>query len=129
MATAEIDVDEVEASVFSEQRTRDSARIYRLKRELAEMRWRGGAVARPAPQVRRGPGARRRPGLGTVLPRRRRPPGSASGSPSSQFRRAAVLRVRRAPGRGISVHSERGHAQDLGVGGDHRRPDLVVIYG
>ncbi|MEZ5094921.1 MAG: magnesium and cobalt transport protein CorA [Nocardioides sp.] len=34
----EIDVDEVEASVFSEQRTRDSARIYRLKRELAEMR-------------------------------------------------------------------------------------------
>ena len=32
------DVDEVEASVFSEERTNDSARIYVLKRELAEMR-------------------------------------------------------------------------------------------
>jgi magnesium transporter len=34
----EVDVDEVEASVFSAERTRDSARIYVLKRELAEMR-------------------------------------------------------------------------------------------
>ena len=32
------DVDEVEGSVFSEQRTNDSKRIYLLKRELAEMR-------------------------------------------------------------------------------------------
>ncbi|MFD7072917.1 magnesium/cobalt transporter CorA [Nocardioides sp. NPDC059952] len=32
------DVDEVETSVFSNERTRDSARIYRLKRELAEVR-------------------------------------------------------------------------------------------
>jgi magnesium transporter len=32
------DVDEVEQSVFSTQRTNDSARIYVLKRELAEMR-------------------------------------------------------------------------------------------
>jgi len=32
------DVDEVEQSVFSTQRTNDSARIYILKRELAEMR-------------------------------------------------------------------------------------------
>jgi magnesium transporter len=32
------DVDEVEMSVFSEQRTNDSARIYVLKRELAEVR-------------------------------------------------------------------------------------------
>jgi magnesium transporter len=33
-----IDVDEVEASVFGAERTNDSARIYVLKRELAEMR-------------------------------------------------------------------------------------------
>ncbi len=33
-----IDVDEVEASVFATQRSNDSARIYVLKRELAEMR-------------------------------------------------------------------------------------------
>ena len=32
------DVDEVEASVFSDERTNDSARIYVLKRELAEVR-------------------------------------------------------------------------------------------
>ena len=32
------DVDEVETSVFSEERTNDSARIYILKRELAEVR-------------------------------------------------------------------------------------------
>jgi magnesium transporter len=37
-ASLEVDVDEVEASVFSPGRTDDSARIYVLKRELAEMR-------------------------------------------------------------------------------------------
>ncbi len=37
-AALEVDVDEVESSVFSEQRTRDSARIYTLKREIAEVR-------------------------------------------------------------------------------------------
>ena len=33
-----VDVDEIEASVFSSDRTHDSARIYVLKRELAEVR-------------------------------------------------------------------------------------------
>ena len=33
-----IDVDEIEASVFSDQRTNDSARIYTLKREISEVR-------------------------------------------------------------------------------------------
>jgi len=37
-ASVEIDVDEVEESVFSPGRSDDSARIYVLKRELAEMR-------------------------------------------------------------------------------------------
>jgi magnesium transporter len=37
-ASLEIDVDEVEASVFSTTRSDDSERIYVLKRELAEMR-------------------------------------------------------------------------------------------
>jgi magnesium transporter len=37
-ASLEIDVDEVEASVFSVDRSDDSERIYVLKRELAEMR-------------------------------------------------------------------------------------------
>jgi magnesium transporter len=33
-----VDVDEIEASVFSDARTNDSARIYTLKREIAEVR-------------------------------------------------------------------------------------------
>jgi len=38
MEELQIDVDEVETSVFSEKRTNDSGRIYTLKRELAEVR-------------------------------------------------------------------------------------------
>jgi magnesium transporter len=38
MTALEEDVDEVETSVFSAQRTNDSARIYTLKREIAEAR-------------------------------------------------------------------------------------------
>jgi magnesium transporter len=38
MSELEEDVDEVETSVFSAQRTSDSARIYTLKREIAEAR-------------------------------------------------------------------------------------------
>ncbi len=38
IACVEEDVDEVETSVFSNQRTNDSARIYTLKREIAEAR-------------------------------------------------------------------------------------------
>jgi magnesium transporter len=37
-AALEVDVDEVEQSVFADHRTNDSARIYRLKREIAEFR-------------------------------------------------------------------------------------------
>jgi magnesium transporter len=38
VAELQVDVDEVETSVFSERRTDDSNRIYILKRELAEVR-------------------------------------------------------------------------------------------
>ncbi|MGH3352985.1 MAG: magnesium/cobalt transporter CorA [Nocardioides sp.] len=38
MAGLTEDVDEVESSVFSDERTEDSARIYRLRREIAEVR-------------------------------------------------------------------------------------------
>jgi magnesium transporter len=37
-ASLDVDVSEVEDSVFSDERTRDSARIYVLKREIAEVR-------------------------------------------------------------------------------------------
>jgi magnesium transporter len=38
LSELQTDVDEVETSVFSPERTKDSARIYTLKRELAEVR-------------------------------------------------------------------------------------------
>ncbi|HET7173344.1 MAG TPA: magnesium/cobalt transporter CorA [Nocardioidaceae bacterium] len=41
------DVDEVELSVFSEERTRDSRRIYTLKREMAEFRRAVGPLRDP----------------------------------------------------------------------------------
>jgi magnesium transporter len=37
-ASVEVDVDEIESSVFSEDRTSDAERIYTLKREVLEMR-------------------------------------------------------------------------------------------
>jgi magnesium transporter len=37
-AAVEVDVDEIESSVFSRDRTSDAARIYTLKREVLEMR-------------------------------------------------------------------------------------------
>ena len=46
-ASLEVDVDEVEASVFSPARSDDSARIYVLKRELSEMRRAVGPLRDP----------------------------------------------------------------------------------
>ena len=46
-AALEVDVDEVEASVFSPERSDDSVRIYVLKREIAEMRRAVGPLKEP----------------------------------------------------------------------------------
>ncbi|HEU4514665.1 MAG TPA: magnesium/cobalt transporter CorA [Nocardioidaceae bacterium] len=46
-ASLEVDVDEVEASVFSPERSDDSVRIYVLKREIAEMRRAVGPLKEP----------------------------------------------------------------------------------
>jgi magnesium transporter len=46
-SSLEVDVDEVEESVFSPDRTQDSQRIYVLKRELAEMRRAVGPLREP----------------------------------------------------------------------------------
>jgi magnesium transporter len=45
--SVEVDVDEVETSVFSSQRTSDAARIYTLKREVLEMRRAIGPLKEP----------------------------------------------------------------------------------
>ena len=71
----QIDVDEVEASVFSTARTNDSARIYTLKRELAEVRRAVLPLREPMRALHRRRGPRRSsPEPRPLLPRRRRPP-------------------------------------------------------
>ena len=57
------DVDEVETSVFSNERTRDSERIYRLKRELAEVRRAVMPLREPIRRFYSG-----EPAVGTVAP-------------------------------------------------------------
>lgn len=51
------DVDEVETSVFSDERTQDSARIYRLRRELAEVRRAVMPLREPVRRFANGEGA------------------------------------------------------------------------
>jgi magnesium transporter len=53
-ASLEEDVDEVEYSVFSPERTNDSARIYVLKREVAEMRRAVFPLKEPMRQIAEG---------------------------------------------------------------------------
>ena len=69
-AALEVDVDEVETSVFSPSRTNDSVRIYTLKREIAEVRRAVLPLRDPDPTVRRRERAGDRQGRRTVLPRR-----------------------------------------------------------
>ena len=112
MDALEEDVDEVETSVFSAQRTNDSARIYTLKREIAEAR--RAVLPLREPMRRFATGAV--PGIDekrrAVLPRRARPP-----QPRRRDRRRAgpapLHGVRRPPGADLGP-AERGHAQDLG---------------
>ena len=106
------DVDEVEASVFSAERTNDSARIYTLKREIARGPPRGAAAARADAPVRAAA------------------PCAASDAEAAPFFRdvadhlarvaetvdtldPAVDGVRRPPGADLGA-AERRHAQDLG---------------
>ncbi len=61
--SVEIDVDEVENSVFSPDRTSDAERIYKLKREVLEMRRAVRPLRDPMEQFAHGdvPGSTRRP--------------------------------------------------------------------
>jgi magnesium transporter len=53
-ASLEVDVDEVEESVFSPERSDDSVRIYVLKREIAEMRRAVGPLKEPMARLASG---------------------------------------------------------------------------
>ena len=111
------DVDEVEISVFSEERTNDSARIYVLKRELAEVRRAVFPLREPINRFINGVVRGIDPEAGALLPRRRRPPVPGLGD-RRQPRLAAVHGVRGA--HGADQHpAERRHAADLG----HHRTD------
>ena len=83
LESLQVDVDEVEESVFSPERTNDSARIYTLKREIAEVRRAVMPLREPMRRFAAGVGARHPRRRGAVLPRRRRPPGPRRGRPST----------------------------------------------
>ena len=107
------DVDEVEQSVFSTERTNDSARIYVLKRELAEMRRAVLPLREPMNKFADGAVRGIHSDAGALLPRRRRPPAPGGGD-DRQPRLAALHRVR-GPHRADLDPAERRHAPD------HRR--------
>ena len=114
------DVDELEASVFSPERTDDIGRLYQLKRELMSLRRAVAPLEVPLQKL-----SERQI---DVVPDAMR----------SYFRDVLdhAIRVRDAVGgagraalvdpagvaRPDADDRQRGHAQDLGVGGHHRRP-------
>ena len=103
------------------QRTNDSARIYILKRELAEMRRAVMPLREPMSRFATGAVPRHPRGRRAVLPRRRRPP-QPGRRDHRRPRRAAVHRLRRPPRPDLGP-AERGHAEDLGRGRPRRRAD------
>ena len=72
-ASLEVDVDEVEQSVFSPQRSNDAARIYILKREMAEARRAVNPLREPMKRFAAGEVPGITAGGGPLLPRRGRP--------------------------------------------------------
>ena len=115
------DIEEVEAEVFSPEGANPVERIYRLRREVLEF----ARAALPAP-----PGAPRADAAGVpnidptahpVLPRRRRPRRPRR-RPDRGLRRAPRRRAAGEPDPGDRA-PERGHAEDLRLGRDHRRAD------
>ena len=113
------DVDEVETSVFSTERTNDSARIYVLKRELAEMR--------RAVMPLREPMNRFTAGSVTRHPQRRRRRTSATSpttSPAWRRRSTASTRCCPPPSRPTSRRSR--SSRTTTCAGSPRRSGIVV---
>ncbi len=121
MSCLEEDVDEVETSVFSTQRTSDSARIYTLKREIAEARRAVLPLREPMRRFATGavPGIDEdaAPFFRDVLDHLTQVSETVDGLDA-----AAVHRVRGAP-RADPGDAERGHAQDLGGSRPRGRAD------
>ena len=115
------DVDEVELSVFSETRTNDSARIYVLKRELAEVRRAVLPLRDPIGRFANGTVH----GIDREAAPYFRDVGDHLAADRRHRRRArqpALHRVRGAPGPDLGP-AERGHAQDLRRRRAGRGPD------
>ena len=119
-SAVEDDVDELETSVFSPDRTDDIGRLYQLKRELMSLRRAvapaGGAAAEAGRAA-----DRRRPRRDALLLPRRAGPRHPRARPGRRAGRAAHLDPAGVAGPD-DAGRQRGHAQDLGLGGHHRRP-------
>lgn len=116
------DIDAVETGVFSGQAARGEAgRIYQLKRELLELKRAVAPLDRPLRKLATEPGRPGGYGDPEVLQGRLGPPGAGHRA-DSRLRRSARLHPP-GPPRAGDRRPERGHAQDHGVGRDHRRTD------
>ena len=129
------DVDEIETQVFSTDDVDHSERIYKLKREDRRVPTSGESPCWAAARTRRSLGARHRTCHRPVLPGRPRPRAAGGG----RHRRARPTAQRHPAGRPFPRDgppqpdrtaperdrrpAERGHAQDLGVGGHRPRAD------
>jgi hypothetical protein len=139
-AELETDVDEIELSVFSDNRSSDSRRIYTLKREVAEFRRAVSPLREPLTrfaqcQVSGMPQAagaffrdvtdhalRVYEQIETIDSLLSSAHDAHMAQISVHDRLAALQRTRRAHGSDLGP-AERRHAQDLGLGGDRRGAD------
>ncbi len=114
------DIDQIEDEVFSSPSAAHAERIFKLKREILDFRRAVEPLRTPLTELARRYQVGRRT-LRGVLPRRARPPhpgGRALERPRCPTRQRP-LRQRRSGGDA----PERGHAQDLRLGGHHRHAD------
>ena len=118
----QLDVDEVETSVFGDDIVDDSSRIYNLKREVLEFRRAVLPLVAVIGRLARRPRSCTSPRRAQpVLPRRRRP--RAAGVGAAGVDGPAAVEHPAGPRRPGRPPAERGHAQDHGLGGDLRRAD------
>ena len=103
-------------------RTNAAERIYKLKREVLQFQHGVGPLVEPVDRLAARQVRVIHPEVRDLLPRRQRPPAARRTTSSRAIRDllTSVLAGQPDPGRRAP---ERGHAQDLGLGGDRGRAD------
>ncbi len=114
------DIRELEDEVFSETGSTPTQRIYKLKREVLQFHQATAPLVEPILLAGQPTVSGRQPRASQVLQRRPRP-SRAGGREDHRIPRPAHVDPRSQPHSGERPAEQR-HAQDLGLGGDRRRP-------